>query len=278
MTVPKYDDLINPLLQVMKRLGGSASVSEQEDAIIDFLKLSDADANEMHRGSTTKLSYRLAWARNYLKNFGFLVNSSRGIWALTPAGLKQTSIDKDVVKKHVQSLQKAAQEPDQNEKKAASEPGEEWRNQLLEVVKKMSPDAFERLSQRLLREAGFIQVEVTGKSGDGGIDGHGMLRMAGLLSSRVLFQCKRFKGSVPPTVVRDFRGAMQGRTDKGIIITTGTFTREAKAEAQREGAMHIDLVDGDGLVEKLKEFRLGVEIKQRIVEEVELKPAFFDAI
>ena len=73
----------------------------------------------------------------------------------------------------------------------------------------------------MLRKSGFTQVDVTGRSGDGGIDGIGIMRLGGFLSFRVLFQCKRYKGSVGAGTVRDFRGAMIGRTDKGLIVTTG---------------------------------------------------------
>ncbi|WP_206528489.1 restriction endonuclease, partial [Mesorhizobium sp. M7A.F.Ca.CA.002.05.1.1] len=120
------------------------------------------------------------------------------------------------------------------------------------ILLALDPAAFERLCQRILREAGFIKVEVTGRSGDGGIDGTGVLRV-NLLSFHVLFQCKRWKGSVGSGVVRDFRGAMVGRADKGLVITTGTFTADARREAVRDGAPAIDLIDGDGLCDLLKD-------------------------
>src|SRR6185437_16138890 len=120
--------------------------------------------------------------------------------------------------------------------------------------------AFERLCQRVLRESGFVKVEVSGRSGDGGIDGTGVLRL-NLLSFQVLFQSKRYRGSVGSSVVRDFRGAMVGRADKGLIITTGTFTAEARREATRDGAPAIDLVDGEALCDLLKSLRIGVKVE-----------------
>jgi restriction system protein len=136
----------------------------------------------------------------------------------------------------------------------------------------MSPAAFERLSQRILRESGFTKVEVTGRAGDGGIDGTGVLRM-NLLSFHVLFQCKRWRGSVGPSVVRDFRGAMVGRADKGLIITTGAFSADARREATRDGAPAIDLVDGDALCDLLKDRGIGVRI--RMVEDISVDEAAF---
>ena len=143
---------------------------------------------------------------------------------------------------------------------------EDWKEQFLDALLELPPDAFERLAQRLLREAGFASVLVTGRSGDGGIDGTGTLVVENLLSFPVFFQCKRWRGSVAPSAVRDFRGAMAGRGDKGLLITTGTFTREAKREASRPGAPPIDIVDGEKLCELLKEHGLGVQ--SRTVEEV----------
>jgi restriction system protein len=151
---------------------------------------------------------------------------------------------------------------------------EEWRDTLLEVVQSMSPTSFEKLCQRVLRESGFTQVEITGRSGDGGIDGIGVLRIA-LLSFQVFFQCKRYKGSVGAPVIRDFRGAMVGRTDKGLLMTTGSFTPEAKREATRDGAPVLDLIDGDSLCTILKDLSLGVTTRQ--VDEVSIDPEWFSS-
>ena len=143
----------------------------------------------------------------------------------------------------------------------ASEPDEasdNWKAQLLDIIHKISPDAFERLCQRLLRESGFINVEVTGKSGDEGIDGKGILKI-NLLSYHVRFQCKRYKNSVGPSSIRIFRGNMVGRAEKGLFITSGRFTQKAQDEAVRDGAVAIDLIDGDQLCDLLKQYNLGVE-------------------
>jgi len=136
-----------------------------------------------------------------------------------------------------------------------------WQDRLLECLLKMKPAAFERLCQRILKESGFIKVDVTGRSGDGGIDGIGVLRL-NLLSFHVFFQCKRWKGSVGAPVIRDFRGAMVGRADKGLVMTTGTFSTDARKEATRDGAPAIDLVDGETLCELLKSLKIGVSIRK----------------
>jgi restriction system protein len=281
MAVPKYDELFNPLIATMHDLGGSASVSEQEDGVAALLKLSEDEIAEIHRGSRTKLSYRLAWARNWLKHFGVLDNSARGIWALTPEGQKTKSVDKAVVKRKVNILVRSqgVAAPNSGETSYADELAEDlWEDQLLETIRGISPAAFERLCQRLLRESGFIHVEVTGRVGDGGIDGKGVVRVGGLLSFHVIFQCKRYQGSVGAASVRDFRGAMVGRADKGLFITTGTFTKDARTEAQRDGAPPLDLIDGETLVAKLKELKLGVSVTTKTVEQVDVDHSFFSGL
>ena len=235
----------------------------------------------------TELEYRLAWARTLLKNYGMIVNSSRGVWALTEKGSSEPPVDQDSVLRFVRNQRNHSREQpaghlgeeqdvDFDVHSSVSPDGDgEWRVVLLDAVRNIEPSKFERLCQRLLRESGFIDVEVTGRSGDGGIDGRGIIRFAGLIGFPVLFQCKRYSGSstVTPSQIRDFRGAMTGRADRGLIITTGGFTQEAQREATRDGAPPIDLIDGSLLVEKLKELELGV--KTRLVEVVEVDTDWF---
>lgn len=275
----KYDDLFNPTLKALHNLGNSGSISEIENEVSLILSLSEEEINDIHRGNTTKLTYRLAWARNYLKRFGILENSSRGIWALTEKGRNVFEVDQEKVKKFVQKNQSI--ESKSNNKKndfIETENFEEideitWQTKLIEVIQNISPLAFERLCQRLLRELGFQNVEITGKPSDGGIDGKGILKIGSILSFHVLFQAKRYKGAVSSSTIRDFRGAMMGRADKGLIITTGYFTREAKKEAQRDGATPLDLIDGNELAEKLKELDLGVDVE--LVEKIKINEEWF---
>ena len=235
------------------------------------------------KGPQTEVDYRLAWARTYLKNYGLLVNSDRGIWALSPVGLKTKQIDPLDVVQTVRLGAKRKRVPETVVPGGEEEPQDAptleegpWQAKLLNVILSMSPEAFERLCQRLLRESGFIQVDVTGRSGDGGIDGRGVIRVAGLISFNVLFQSKRHRGSIGAGTVRDFRGAMIGRADKGLLISTGTFTSDAQREATRDGAPPIDLIDGELLALKLKELHLGV--RTQMVEAVEVDPAWFKSI
>ena len=275
MAVPKYDDLFQPLLDALHELGGSASIEEIDNKVAEIIKLDDDDINEIHRGNITKLSYRLGWSRNYLKKFGLLENSQRGIWRLTLKGQATKRIDKATVRREVKKMSK--KEVDINDIDEGTTPEDidtTWQEELIGKLLRVSPESFEKLCQRVLREAGFVQVEVTGRSGDGGIDGKGILKMNGLLSFHIIFQCKRYQNAVSSKEIRDFRGAMQGRTDKGLFLTTSTFTRDAKQEATRDGAPPIDLIDGNSLAEKMKELNLGVKIKTE--ENVSIDASFFD--
>lgn len=279
--IPTYDALMTPILQALKSLGGSGTIEEINEKVAEIAKLSDEQLEVLHDpnrgGGQTEVEYRLAWARTYLKRYGVLENSSRGVWALTPAGSKLDRVDEKDVVRTIRAQIKKDHEESENE---FNEPDEKatWREELLNTLIKMQPSAFERLVQRMLRESGFIQVEVTGRSGDGGIDGRGIMRLGGLLSFHVIFQCKKWQGSVSAGQVRDFRGAMVGRADKGLLITTGTFTKDAVREATRDGAPAIDLIDGEQFLDKLKELGLGVQTRKVEIEEITVENEWFESI
>ena len=274
--VPPYDQLFNPVLEALRKLGGSASNEELDAEVVRTLDLPPAVVELGHLGSTTQteLEYRTAWARTYLKKAGLIENSGRGVWALTQKGREAGKVQgREIVRLGKTSKRKVASVPEQTGAPLSSSAAEaaeqevedefEWRQQVIATVQQMSPAGFERLARRLLLESGFVDVEVTGKTGDGGIDGKGMLRLGGLLSFPVVFQCKRYQGAVDAKTVREFRGAMMGRADRGLILTTSRFTQAAQDEARREGVAPIDLLDGSGLAEKLKELRLGIEVVER---------------
>lgn len=279
--MPTYDQLFNPLLRALKALGGSGSIEEIYDKVVDLEKLPEDIISQLHdaeKSSLTEVGYRLAWARTYLKKYGLLENSSRGIWSVTAKAADVKEVLPAEVVKFVRATLKNTSETLELEAAPPDIQQElDWQQQLHGILtKKLSPAAFERLVQRVLREAGFTQVEVTGRSGDGGIDGKGIARIHGLMSFHVLFQCKRYSGSVGPGEIRDFRGAMVGRADKGLFITTGTFTPAAVREATRDGAPPIDLVDGTEFANKLRELRVG--ITTQTVELVQVDEAWFDTV
>lgn len=272
--VPKVPELYWPMITALRKLGNSAAIEELDAEVLSSGGFTEEQQAVLHNdGPQTKIEYRLGWARTHLKLMGLLENSARGVWALSELGRSISEVDLEPLRKEMRrriaggSRAGASGDDDGDEVRS-------WQEELLDEVMKLDPAGFERLAQRVLREEGFINTRVTGRSGDGGIDGQGVYRMS-LLSFQVFFQCKRYSGSVGSGAVRDFRGAMAGRGDKGLLITTGTFTSEAKAEATRDGAPPIDLIDGERLCDILKRHRLGVRVEERLVEDVTVKPDFF---
>ena len=254
---PKREFFFKPVLQAIQELGGSGSNEEINNKVIEVLKISDELLAIMHKDTNqTEFEYQMAWVRTMLKSQGLLENSQRGVWSISASG------DFTTIKvKWDKQLENDVNE-ELNEE-------EDWKEKVINVItENLSPTAFERLIQRVLREKGFTQVEVTGRTGDGGIDGRGIAKINGILSFHIIFQCKKYqaKSKVGSSEIRDFRGAMVGRTDKGLFITTASFTRDAIAEATRDGAPAIDLMDGEKLAEKLKELNLGlkVELKETV--------------
>lgn len=270
MSFPSFHTFFVPIVHSLRARGGSATIDELEEAVASATNLSEEQRAQLHGdGPRTEFSYRLAWARTYLKKGGALDNSERGVWHLTPMGYEMSDEQIRDIKYLVQQQNLAARAAmaaqaesidDDDEAEGVEDIALSWKERLLEALLALEPAAFERLCQRVLRESGFVKVEVTGRGGDGDIDGTGVLRI-NLLSFQVLFQSKRYRGSVSPSVVRDFRGAMVGRADKGLIITTGTFTAEARKEATRDGAPAIDLIDGDTLCDLLKSLKIGVKVE-----------------
>jgi restriction system protein len=259
-----------PVLDALRKLGGSGAPREVTEQIARDLGVPEDVQSELTESGAPRFPNQVAWARFYLTREGLLDKSRRGIWSLTDRGRETHLAPVDaraLFLKWVRIFQ------DERQKRREAEPSitedllvkpdelasESHREELLTLLLQLPPAGFERLCQRLLREAGFVQVEVTGRSGDGGIDGSGTLQVNPLVSFKVLFQCKRYQGSVAPTQVRDFRGAMQGRADKGIILTTGTFTSEARREASRDGVPPIELVDGEKLLDMFEELELGLK-------------------
>jgi restriction system protein len=243
--IPRHLDLTWPTLQVIKDLGGSARIEEITEAVIEREGFTE-EQQAVRRHPDDRMSmieYRLAWARNYLKNIGAIENSARGVWSITDDGQAMSESDvSEAVKRWKTEYNRAyyeakREQPLEGEDEEGGEPEEtgEWKDALLGRLLELEPGAFERLAQRLLREAGFKNVEVVGRSGDGGLDGVGVYRLS-LVSFPVYFQCKRWKNAVSAGAVRDFRGAMSGRGEKGLLISTSTFTREAREEATRDGA------------------------------------------
>ena len=290
-TGPKRYELFKATLEILDKLGGSGRIDEIHEKVIDILNLTeeiiDYPHGESNRSYQTELEYQLAWVRTILKHLGLINNTKQGVWVLTQKA-KDSDWDNNIIAENYREYLKKEKEKKQKSKKGMdatddSEIIEEvyenekelnWKLKLKEILISMDPYGFEKLAQLILRECGFMEVEVTKRSGDGGLDGKGILRLNNLVSIPIIFECKRYKDPVGAKKIRNFRGAMQGRTNKGLFITTSTFTSSAKKEASREGADLIDLLEGDQVINLLKKLELGVTVKK--VEKVEVDQEWFE--
>ena len=287
--IPRYTNLIQATFNALKILGGSGTNGEILNQIIRDLKIPDEVADISHRGNPNKseLAYQADWARTYLNRYGVIENSARAVWSIRPNYISVENLDEKAIVATITKENRARR----NNKTSTIETGPDdddptndyaeypeelkpWRERLAEILQNMDPFGFERLTQRVLRECGFTQVEVTKKSGDGGIDGTGKLRINGVFSFNVAFQCKRYKGAVGAPDIRDFRGSLTTDIEKGVMITTGSFSKAAREEASNQGKQQIDLIDGEEFITKIAEFGIGV----RPVTTYEIDEEFFEKI
>jgi restriction system protein len=263
---PEFIRFFKPILQILKQSGGSGTTSEVIDRAIELLEIPESEQEVTLKNGQSRIRNQVQWSRLYLVRAGYLESSRRGVWSLTEKGAQTDLATFDaydvfqLVQKglRAEKKKKELEEPFIDERDETTAEDADYKSELLAVIKSLPPSGFERLCQRVLRESGFQEVVVTGRTGDGGIDGIGVLQVNPFVSFNVLFQCKRYQGSVTPSQVRDFRGAMAGRADKGIMMTTGTFTVEAKKEARRDGATPIELVSGEDLVKLFEDLELGL--------------------
>lgn len=265
---PQFVRYFQPVLDALIGLGGSGRPEEVEDMIAEQLGLGEEERNEQIPSGQSRFSNKVNWARFYLVRAGLIDSSTRGVWNLTEKG-RATKLTPDEalnlfnqVHKQFSTDRKKSKTEKVIEDDTSLPESVDHRSALMSIFTSLPADGFERLCQRLLRESGFEKVQITGKSGDGGLDGIGILQVNAFVSFKVLFQCKRYLGSVTPSQVRDFRGAMMGRADKGIILTTGTFTADARKEAVRDGVPPIELVDGEKLLDMFEELELGLKPKK----------------
>ena len=285
--VPRYNKLLTATLVALKELGGSGKNDEILNQVISDLSIPDEVADIPHLGNSnlSELAYQLAWARTYLAKFGVIENSARSVWSIKPDYVGVETLNEKEIVSTVNSMShttkskkrdatndisNASPEDDEpsNDEVEFPDEAKPWRAKLTEILQNMDPYGFERLAQRVLRECGFSQVEVTKKSGDGGIDGTGKLKINGIFSFNVAFQCKRYSGLVGAPAIRDFRGSLTTNIEKGVLITTGTFSKAAREEAASPGKQQIDLVDGEDFINMIAEYGIGVkEVKTYEIDE-----------
>ena len=274
---PKFIRYFGAVIQALKQLGGSGRAAEVVELVARIKNVSEAEQQELLVSGSPRFDNQVHFCRQYLVWAGYLDSSRRGVWNLTEKGLATTDISHPEAlqifkQQHALHTKPTAPAEKTEEEEETIPRAEDYKEQLLNLIRAIPPEGFERLCQRLLRESGFEKVTVTGGPRDQGIDGIGILQVNPFVSFKVLFQCKRYSGSVTRSQVGDFRNSMLGRADKGIIITTGSFTADARTEAGRDGAPPIELVDGQKLIEMFENLELGLTPKKTY----EVDEHFFD--
>ena len=275
-SIPNYAALIEATYVALKQLGGSGRNDEINKAVYSILNISDEVLDILHTGRTSfsEIDYRLAWARTLLKNYGAITNSARRVWTISSEFADIDAVDGAMVEKcrniSNHTAEKGAAEvlePDSMDSDAPQDT-ETWRQRVFNILIHMDPYAFERLAQRVLRECGFTDVIVTKSSGDGGIDGYGKLKINGIISFNIAFQCKRYQGVVDSPEIRGFRGSLTKNSEKGVFITTGTFSKAAQEEAENPGKQQIDLINGEDFIDMLADYSIGLtEVKDYEIDE-----------
>jgi restriction system protein len=271
---PKFVQYFQPVIDGLRDLGSSAKPREVYAWIAEHYPIPQEEIESTTKGGQSKFENKVGWARFYLAKGGLIDTEQRGVWVLTEKGRNARLSHEDaygLFKSIHDGFQREDGQPGEAESEKtvdeadASAPDEKaYLNQdaiqeeLVRILRSISDKGFEELCARLLRHIGFENLKVTGQSGDHGIDGEGFLLINRFVRIKVMFQCKRYSGTVQVKEIRDFRGAIQGRAERGIFLTTGTFTRGARDEAARENATAIELVDIDRLLELLIEEGLGV--------------------
>lgn len=281
MKGPNFLKYCIPLLRVMKNLGGSGATGEVVDAVIADLKIPDSEVEQLIPSGQSRVRNQIQWARFYLTKAGLLDSPRSGVWRLTQEGVEAKLNEEQVYQLFQRIHQTVGGVPKSRAEKKAKKEKENLDNDivedeahsesLLETLKTLTPKGFERICKRLLTEIGIHDIQITGGAGDQGIDGIGRIRLNDVVNFNIVFQCKRYKETVSPALVRDFRGSMQGRAEKGLILTTGRFTPDAQKEANRDGVPPIELIDGERLVSLFEKYELGLKPKTVY----ELVPEFF---
>jgi restriction system protein len=277
MKGPQLLKYMIPLIETLKENGGTGTTSDIIDLVIEKLKIPDDKVDETIPSGQSRIRNRIQWARFYLVKAGLMDSPKSGIWRLTQDGFDSKLSDEAVYKLFREVHKEFEGATKKNKKEKTEDPDNDivadeiHSENLLTILKGISPEGFERICKRLLTEIGIHEIEITGRSGDQGIDGIGLIQMNDVVNFNIVFQCKRYKETVAPHHVRDFRGAMQGRAEKGLILTTGRFTSEARKEANRDGVPPIELIDGERLVTLFEKYELG--LKPKVV--FEIVPEFF---
>lgn len=246
----KQRTIIAAAIAVLKKIGCPMSASEIFEQIMkeDLYEFHAQNPLSVLRGELRCHSVGLDFPSASLKKY-FVYNESTGKFDLC-----SRSRCLDVIPSNSRALSLL-----DLLKNSHDEYIKDFRRNILQQLKILTPYDFEAFCKNLLKKYGFFDVAITQKSRDGGIDGYGNLKI-GLANMSVAFQCKRWNvGKVGRKEIDAFRGAIQGEYEQGIFFTTSYFTKEAMGYSIKKGAVPIILIDGSAIVNFMLENHFGIE-------------------
>ena len=260
--MPKQRDMEIPLLKCLEEIGGKAKPSEIYTHMRRFFPdLTDLELTETLATGSNKWTNRIQWVRQRLVSVGEMASPEHGVWSITEKGRRRLA---DLAATNVSHESQAVKETEVvsggpiNLEELVEDYVGAFKQKVIQKLQDLRPDQFERFAGALLTAYGFVQVKVTGRAGDGGIDGYGGLKV-GLATLNAAFQCKRWQEKVGSPEIDKFRGAIQGEFEQGIFFTTSDFTAQARDASIKKGAVPIILVNGDAFVQLMIEKQLGVK-------------------
>ncbi len=268
MPFPKQAEIELPLLEVLDKLGGKAKPSEVYPLVAKhFPSLTEEELSEklLSYPSIRKWSNLVQWARQALIDKKQLDGSTRGVWKLTPAGRERLGKRKSKTSTESSTVTLAD---------LVNQDSVRINARIIAELNNLTPHGFEKFCQVLLAQIGYVDLAVTKRSNDGGIDGYGQFRQ-GIVTIKSAFQSKRWRKSpVGRPEIDAFRGAIQGDFGHGVFLTTNRFSKDAQDASIKKGAIPVLLLDGEAIAKIMVENGLGVH--KQPVYTVDLDPDFFD--
>ena len=296
VAIPSKSDLLYPVLEAVRRLGGTAPVAKIEAAVVAAEGFSEEQLSVAKPNNRSTILSRMAWARTDLKRAGLLDNLDKGVWSVTPLGGRAPRPDvfdltgTVVAKRPPESSDDVVSEtvppsgfvPNADDRAEALKRGlADWHqrvsNGLLEQVLEAPPDRLERIILDLLEAMGYTsrggKVERLGGAGDGGVDGVVIDDPLGI--RRLYCQAKRYAlhRQVGPHDIREFIGALDIKSrQEGVFVSTSDFTAQARETAERS-SKHIRLINGTELTELMVKHGIGTTVHNFTVHEID--PGYF---
>lgn len=286
MGIPDYQSIMKPLLAYLKENPQEHRMQDVVEEMAKHFRLTNEERLELlPSGQQAIIDNRVAWARTYLKKAGLLDDPKRGYVKISPKGVDVISQDPPEINAKFLNQFKEFQEfrkkrnskiktsgieeridendelpPDEMVEKGIELLNAEVAEELLGKINRNTPAFFEKIVLDLLSKMGYGKGSVTGRTGDGGIDG--FINQDTLGIEKIYFQAKRFTGNtrVTASMVRDFVGSLELKNvKKGVFITSTDFPKDAE---QMLSLKSIILINQEKLLSLMIQYNIGVSVEK----------------